>query len=398
MSIYSAASVLAARLIPDDTWLLVCSMVMLTLASTAAGQTGAALYFNASSSNCTLTQDCTLDISNSNFVNNKAGLTGTVGAVYMELDGFQIIVSNSTCLQNWAGDGSYDPLAAKTVGGMAVSSGENPVLGQNFGSILYMVNTSFDSNTGGAVGALDLESLQCIALSATTFMNNNGPIGAVNMAQVSGNPTACAQHAQAAPFAAQLPSYFDNLLGGTCNIDIRNSNFTGNSRALYLDQLEQPVSVAESVFDGNQAVVEPGAGGAGGAIFMIGTFYAYITIIDCQFIQNNSPFLGGAIFALSFSYSHSIANCIFDGNQAAVSGGSLALVDGSFEVNSSTFINSVAGSEGGGGITCRDCVRLSVTNTSLANNTCEEGGGAIKVSGLPASDVILDQINATGNM
>jgi predicted outer membrane repeat protein len=135
-----------------------------------------------------------------------------------------------------------------------------------------------------------------------------------------------------------------------------------------------------------------------GAIFMIGTFYAYITIIDCQFIQNNSPFLGGAIFALSFSYSHSIANCIFDGNQAAVSGGSLALVDGSFEVNSSTFINSVAGSEGGGGITCRDCVRLSVTNTSLANNTCEEAGGAIKVSGLPASDVILDQINATGNM
>jgi len=103
------------------------------------------------------------------------------------------------------------------------------------------------------------------------------------MAQVSGNPTACAQHAQAAPFAAQLPSYFDNLLGDTCNIDIRNSNFTGNSRALYLDQLEQPVSVAESVFEGNQGVVEPGAGGAGGAIFMIGTFYAYITIIDCQF-------------------------------------------------------------------------------------------------------------------
>ncbi len=373
-------------------------MVMLTLVLTVAGQTGAALYFNASSSNCTLTQDCTLDISKTNFTNNNAGPAGTVGAVYVELDGFQIILFTSTFLQNSAGDGTYDPLAAKTVGGMAVSSGDNPVLGQSLGSNLYMVNTSFDSNTGGAVGALDLESLQCVALSATTFVHNTGHIGAVNMAQVSGDPTACAQRAQAAPFAAQLPSYFDNLFGGTCNIDIRNSNFTGNWRALYLDQLEQPVSVAESVFEGNQAVVEPGAGGAGGAIVMIGTFYAYVTITDCQFIQNNSPFLGGAIFALSFSYSHSITSCAFDGNQAAVSGGALALVDGSFVVNSSSLINNIAGSEGGGGITCRDCVRLSVTNTSLANNTCEEAGGAIKVSGLPASDVNLDQIDATGNM
>ena len=316
--------------------------------------------------------------------------------MYLELDGFEVMVSNCTFLQNSAGNGTYDPLAGHVVGALAVASSTSPVLGQGSGSVLYMVNTTFDSNMGDAAGGLDLQGLQCVALSGNTFVNNSGSLGAVYM-QVTGDPNVCAQQAQTSSFAAQLAPYFANLFADTYNIDIRGSNFTNNLRALYLDTLEQPVSVADCVFDANQAVVEPGTGGAGGGLYMIGSYFAFVTITDCSFVRNSSPFLGGAIFILSFSTQHSVTNCVIDSNQAAVSGGGIALVDGSLTVNSSSLLSNSAGTEGGGGITCRDCVRLTVVNSSLGNNSCQEVGGAVKVSGLPASDILLDQVNVSRN-
>lgn len=210
---------------------------------------------------------------------------------------------------------------------------------------------------------------------------------------------ACAcQRAQNSAFATDIAPYFDDIYSGTYNIGVRGANFTGNFRALYLDTLQQPASVAGSIFQGNEAIVEPGTGGAGAGLYMIGSFYAYITVTDCQFTRNSSPFLGGAIFALSFLFQHTVSDCSIEGNYAAVSGGGIAMVDGSLTVNNSRVSNNVAGADGGGGITCRDCVALTLVNTSLTGNACQEVGGAIKVSGLPASDVMLDQVNATGNM
>ena len=303
------------------------------------------------------------------------------------------MISNSTFQQNSAGDGTYDPTAASVVGGIAVISSNR----QSSGSTLYMADCTFDNNISGATGALHLEILQCIALFNNTLSRNQGSLGAVYILQTSGDPTYCAQQARNNVFAAQLTAHINNPFVEVYNMDLRSNNFSSNEWALYLDTLQQPVLLSASSFEGNQAVVEPGTGGAGAGLYMIGSFFAYITVTDCLFTQNSSPFLGGAIFVLSFSIQHTVRNCTIDNNQAAVSGGGIAMVDGSLSVNNSTLVSNDAGSEGGGGVTCRDCLRLSVVNTSLINNTCQEVGGGIKVSGLPASDIIMDQVTARGN-
>ena len=117
-------------------------------------------------------------------------------------------------------------------------------------------------------------------------------------------------------------------------------------------------------------------GGYGGAIFNDGT----LTIIDSKLINNEAinGQNGGAIYNRD---SLTIINSTLDNNKAGYNGGAIDNNGGTLTITDSILTNNRASSNDGGAIYNQQMSTTIINNSTFANNTANDWGGAIRNEG-----------------
>ena len=276
-------------------------------------------------------------------------------------------------------------------------------VGQSVSSILYMMDSTFANNTGTDAGALLLDTLQCIAVSNTSFVANQG-VGVVTIQDTSADPGLCASGLPSSVFGPQLvlqPPLFDPFAPTPADtsspdhtafkpysIDLRHMSVTDNvGVGIKLADNQQDAAISYATFQNNTASHSNGA-----ALSMSGT--SSLVLQSCNFTGNSAATAtanGGAIYFESLGgQSTNVTDCQFHSNTAAAGGGAIYIWTGTLRVMSSTFAENSAGPYGGGAIVCRDCNSVSLADSRFVANSCTGLGGAVKVTGVYAYVVLLE--------
>lgn len=313
-------------------------------------------------------------------------------------------VLSSTFSNNSVGEGGSG-------GGLYVSSGSGYTVAH-----AYITNTIFSNNIGGVAG-LSVVNMHCIAMVNTTFSNNLGlASSAASVRMVHGPPLMCVEAALTfANETLSTPSLFvplappdrlisavnypnlapDILYWSPVNVDVRGCLFTNNSAAfagsLLLEASLAPTAVSNCTFRNNSVTQN-----SGGALASNGISNFEFYMSGCLFAYNSASERGGALFLRSVASLSSIWNSTFIGNQA-VSGAAIYVGGGPLRINTTIMEGNKAGLQGGGAVTCTDCQHLEMKEVNLLNNSAQELGGAVKVTGSQVYSVWLDQVQAHGN-
>ncbi|RAP54707.1 MAG: hypothetical protein BZ137_00720 [Methanosphaera sp. rholeuAM130] len=189
--------------------------------------------------------------------------------------------------------------------------------------------------------------------------------------------------------AYQFMEIPENSIVNISNIKISNCRYEHSwfgGGAIYN---KGTLSIANSSFDNNYAMY-------GGVIY---SYMNNLTITDTEFIENHAGDDGGVLYSLG---NLTIKNVTFKDNDAVESGGAMMIERGNVNITDSTFTNNTARYGGsidnyGGDVyiaksilnnnnavgnwSCGAAVynsnRMTITNTTLANNTAVENGGAV---------------------
>ena len=133
------------------------------------------------------------------------------------------------------------------------------------------------------------------------------------------------------------------------------------------------LEIIDSTFENNTATTE------GGAVYIYNDNDA--TISGSTFTNNESLADGGAIFG-EIHYNVTIVDCTITGNSAADDGGGLALdnkkPDNVLSITDTTIDANDAGDLGGGlKIDAQDPLIVSITNSTVSNNTAQTDAGIL---------------------
>ena len=119
-----------------------------------------------------------------------------------------------------------------------------------------------------------------------------------------------------------------------------------------------------------------GKASRGGAILLKNGGRA--TVTDVAFIEN-SAFFGGAIATENDGDQLTVTNSSFVGNTAETSGGAIAIDGGSVDIGGSAFVDNRAAARGGAIATLRGLAAIS--NSTVAGNVSLQGGGIYAIGG-----------------
>ena len=170
--------------------------------------------------------------------------------------------------------------------------------------------------------------------------------------------------------------------GGHLNIShvTLNDGFTPDDSvarggAIYV-RIGASLNLSNSTLSNNQA-------GSGGAVYIGSTAPGTpSTITHSRFIDNQASFSGGAVDQRS-GLALTISNSTFTDNSAR-NGGAL-FTSGNLIVESSTVYNNTA--KTGGGIEINNTARLTLINSTVANNQTELFGGGISILTEPGEGI-----------
>ena len=126
------------------------------------------------------------------------------------------------------------------------------------------------------------------------------------------------------------------------------------------------------------------AGWNGGALYT----YSHLTVIDSNFTGNEAhQTSGGAIAASSYMSKPylTVVNCEFNENNASGSGGAISFGSSTLTVENSRFNNNIASSGNGGAISTSSSTS-TITNCEFEDNVASGNGGAIS-SGTATSTI-----------
>ncbi len=246
---------------------------------------------------------------------------------------------------------------------------------------LSIENSTFEYNqtpsqngSGGAIHAAN-GSLQ---VNESSFFNNssNGFGGSINAVNVRFLSVANSEfsYSQSSP-AARSGGFIASA--GESNATVWDSNFRSGwaSRAGgAIASFAASLLVKDSAFESNQVSDSIGKGGAiySTGVLELGQFEEQNGSIE---FKNNYASFGGAVFAFSQMSTHQ--NTVYEANEAKWGGG-LRLVNGSFGVARSRFLENVS-SERGGAISVATA-KLSVFNPDFEGNTFKR-----QVFGIPVT-------------
>ncbi len=153
--------------------------------------------------------------------------------------------------------------------------------------------------------------------------------------------------------------------GGTVEVNIRDCVITGNTSAIQM--AKGSLSIVDSSLSDNQDYTPAGAGGGGGAIFMIQEAHS-LTITNSTLNGNSTDDLGGAIRVVD-NVSLTITNSTLSNNSAS-SGGALSSNGmAAVTILNTTVTDNVATDETGvGGLFVTDDSRVWIGNSIVAGN------------------------------
>ena len=156
------------------------------------------------------------------------------------------------------------------------------------------------------------------------------------------------------------------------------------------------VDIARSTFDQNSSDQN------GGAIALTGDTAGTAEITDSTFTTNSGN-SGGAIHLENGAPNLTISRSTFSGNKSAEGGGAIADYYSSLAVENSTISGNQASyngfNSGGGGIYAEIATGddVTVTDSTVANNTGYLNGGIMRVDGGGAPDTPIDSTIVAGN-
>jgi predicted outer membrane repeat protein len=117
-----------------------------------------------------------------------------------------------------------------------------------------------------------------------------------------------------------------------------------------------------------------GFAGAGGAINSSGN----TSVADCVFNNNNAPGVGGAIYS---DGSLTVADSTFTNNTTGGEGGAVYVNSASADISGSTFSDNSATNGGNGGAVDDNSGSLTIENSTFAANSADGEGGALFETG-----------------
>jgi hypothetical protein len=186
---------------------------------------------------------------------------------------------------------------------------------------------------------------------------------------------------------------------------IVGSTFTNNSGSDggAVGNLGDILTVVNSTFDGNSATGtdgNPGNGGNGGAIVFDGS-KTTMTLCGSTFTHNKANAAGGAVFRVAYTDEPTVIDrCTFDsnvGDATTCNGGALYLEFTTITMTATTISNNT--SHYGGGFWVGHSAIANLTNVTVANNDSAQGGGfwfAGNVSGTFLNCTVAGNTSAYG--
>lgn len=204
------------------------------------------------------------------------------------------------------------------------------------GSTATYTNCTFQNHTTSAWHGSSLVSGSSPTFSGCTFAANTCESGGGVIALFDSGSIITACH-----FNANSAGFGGSIYAVNSGLTISNSTFTGNTAspggAVYLIGGSQTVSGC--TFTQNHAP----DGGAGGALAV--TNSAAPNITNCQFIQNDADYTGGAI--QNWGSAPVVTGCTFVGNTADYGGAVNCDEPGAAVFNRNLFIGNIAQFSGG---------------------------------------------------
>ena len=190
---------------------------------------------------------------------------------------------------------------------------------------------------------------------------------------------------------------------GIGTLIVTGSTFTGNvgSNGGAIGTQDENVTVVNSTFLSNSATGtggNPGNGGDGGAMSYDGAMVSW-TMCGDTFSKNRANASGGAIFRVAYNdEAVNIDRCVFDGNGVdpmTGNAGGLYLEYATITMTGTTISNNTA--HFGGGIWFGHNAIAKVTNDTIAGNTATMGGGVWFAGGITGTLLNVTVANNAGN-
>ncbi len=335
--------------------------------------------------------DTTININNSNFLNNKATRSGGV----INARGGNITINNSkfinTTVNATLDNGNYDILGgaiytkdtAVTISNTNIS--DNSIINSiksSFGAGLAIIGGTLNINNSHITNNI-IDATSGVLKGAGLYVDGSN-INSFTENDISNNTF----KSNTSPFRSGGGIYLEKETTGI----LKNSTFKDNSSyeggGVY--NLSSSLSFENDEFTNNIA------SNNGGAIY---NDNVSTTVINSNFL-NNKAINGGAIYNEKSSIQ--VSNTTFKNNTASSNGGGIYLKDNfsNIEFKEDTFTSNNA-TRGGGIYLSRDIFRnkelypITITGGSFAGNQCSEYGGGIYARYI---DLKVNSVTVNGNV
>lgn len=311
-------------------------------------------------------------ITDCNFINNTAGTYG--GAIFKQSN-YAMSIENSKFKDNNANEGGAIYL-------------------RNLITIMSTINNcTFTNNSATSMGgALRTYSTVGFKLENSNFTDNNASnSGAVMLFGVNSIIDNCNFINNSASDAGALRIYNNN-------ITVKNSNFINNSATnqggAILSDNGNYRFIYECTFENNSAK-------SYGAVKITGN---NVVVDYCDFTNNTASNSAGALYVNDYIVC---SNTIFKDNRAVNNAGALQLAhlhstsftyDGiTYSDGNVSFINNVAGNEGGALYISAGYAGATITNYKFINNSATNGGAVADYHARGAETITFKDSNFTDN-
>lgn len=361
--------------------------------------------------------DCSLAISGSHFIGNKAHYFG--GAIdILHAEDAAITVNNSTFIENRAKYGGVVDILGtyRTVVAISDSKFKNNIAERDGGVLALLSNIYLWSAYAVSVTITGSEFIE------NNAHNHGGVLAVSNTEKSAINVTDCdfisnsaqkgggvliAGHNEKTKFIISESLFNHNraIKGGVImlyenhrrnELAVERSKFRHNlaqskGGVLYSEDRDLTIVVSESIFENSTA-------DNGGAVYI---YHSRLTVSYSTFVNNSATVDGGA-FNLIRSRLDVMSSTRFESNCAGRNGGTIRVDNGKISILGAAFVNN-SGSDGGvlysqhtyskltkiffssnkakrnGGVMCSKSEEVIITGSTIYNNVAKADGGAIQL-------------------
>ena len=350
-------------------------------------------------------------------------INGSSCTATITLDGGETVNVSNVQLKNTNGPVlSVGAAAAATLDGVSVSgSGYSNQSQSSLGGVIYVEgvvqidNSSFSGNSGGLGGVIHADG-GIVSISNSTFSSNSALNGGVVYAR-DGSTVSSTNNT----FQNNLASGFGGVYYLLYGVDFSEVGSTydsnssdSNGGVIYANHnvgtfLPNTISIADALFESNQAATGSFSSGSGGALYVYNR--STVTISNTSFVDNVAT-NGGAMWIVAANDTVTITDSTFDENTAdqsgaigVMAGGSSAATD--LMISGSSFTDNEALAGYGGAISLGSTTisqsygSLEISNTTFdgnnSNSSSSANGGAILVNTSSSDDVLFSSVLFTEN-